>query len=128
MTPEVFAKLVGQIVAGCQVPMSMGVLGAAREPLVELRRELALGGWHTEVDAEEAILKWLQAEPEAEKLPTREEQIRALSTEAINKMLSYTEPWIVGPLADRISVEGIGHITFEELRAELARREGSEGK
>jgi hypothetical protein len=60
MTEEIFARLVGQLLAGCQVPMSMGMLGAAREPLTELRDHLGLGfGWHTAEDAEKAVARWL---------------------------------------------------------------------
>lgn len=38
-----------------QVPMSIGVLGAARDPLVEIRRILKINGWHTAEEAEKAI-------------------------------------------------------------------------
>lgn len=56
--PDRFAGLVAEVLAGCQVPMSLGALGAAKAPLVELRRELGLTGWHTTEDAREAILRW----------------------------------------------------------------------
>lgn len=60
MTEQVFARLVGQMMAGCQVPMSMGMLGAARVPLVELCEQLGLGhGWNTAEDAEKAVARWL---------------------------------------------------------------------
>lgn len=60
MTEELFARLVGRMMTGCQVPMSMGMLGAAREPLVELREQLGLGyGWNTAEDAEKAVAQWL---------------------------------------------------------------------
>lgn len=38
-------ELVAEIYAGAQVPMSMGVLGTARKPLVELGQALNLFGW-----------------------------------------------------------------------------------
>jgi hypothetical protein len=58
---EEFAKLVGELLTGCQVPMSMGVLGAAREPLIELRRNLGIGfGWNSAEEAEQAVLRWLE--------------------------------------------------------------------
>lgn len=63
MTDEMFAKLVGRVMAGCQVPMSMGLLGAARDPLTRLRSHIGLGfGWFTPEQAEQAILAWLHSE------------------------------------------------------------------
>lgn len=60
MTEEEFARLVGQLMAGCQVPMALGILGAAREPLIELRENLAFGfGWHTPKYAEDAVARYL---------------------------------------------------------------------
>jgi len=38
-----------------QVPMSLGALGAARDPLIEIRRILKIHGWHTAEEAEKAI-------------------------------------------------------------------------
>lgn len=61
MSREEFARLLAQLLTGCQVPMSMGALGAARVPLIELRRQLGIGfGWHNGVDAERAVLRWLE--------------------------------------------------------------------
>ena len=56
MTKEHFAGLMGEVMAGSQVPMSLGALGTARRPLIELREALGLGfGYHTTEDAREAI-------------------------------------------------------------------------
>jgi hypothetical protein len=61
MTKEEFARLVGRLMAGCQVPMSMGILGAAREPLNELRSNLGVGfGWASDDEAKAAVLRWLE--------------------------------------------------------------------
>lgn len=63
MTDETFAKLIGRVMAGLQVPLSMGMLGAARDPLHRLRGHLGLGfGWFTVEEAEQAVLRWLQRE------------------------------------------------------------------
>ena len=63
MTRERFAGLMAEVMTGCQAPMSLGALGAARRPLTELREALGLGmDWHTTEDAREAILEWLTEE------------------------------------------------------------------
>jgi hypothetical protein len=64
MDADEFAELVGDLLAGCQVPMSMGALGAAREPLVKLRAELGIGfGWHDADEARLAVKKFLGGLP-----------------------------------------------------------------
>lgn len=66
MTSKRFAELIAELISGAQVPMSIGVLGAAKQPLIELRKELTLTGWHTTEEARQAVLNWLN-NPHAER-------------------------------------------------------------
>lgn len=50
-----FKKQFGLLLSGLQVPLSLGALGAARDPLCEIRRLLHLHGYHTAAEAESAI-------------------------------------------------------------------------
>lgn len=54
----------------------------------------------------------------------KEAAIRQLSTVTIRRILDTTKmDKVTGPLAGKVSIEGIGHVELKDLRAELARRE-----
>ena len=48
-------NLFAELLNGLQVPLSIGVLGAAREPLTKIRDELRLFGWPTEIEHKKAL-------------------------------------------------------------------------
>lgn len=50
-------ELLAGILSGLLVPLSLGSLGAAREPLIGLMDRLSLSGWFSREEAEQAIRK-----------------------------------------------------------------------
>lgn len=60
MTKDEFIATVAKVLAGLQVPASMGMLGTAREPWAKLH-ELAGMGWHDAEEYEQAIREVLAA-------------------------------------------------------------------
>lgn len=54
-----FLRLVAELLAGVQVPGSMGALGEGMKPWMKLRNQLALFGWNDADEIEQAIHRLL---------------------------------------------------------------------
>jgi hypothetical protein len=83
MSPGLLAELLGKLLSGLEVPLSLGLLGAARKPLVELRQRLNLGfGWHDEAEATDAVARWLneQLHTTDHKMPASKAERHAVAT------------------------------------------------
>lgn len=53
-------RLIAEILAGSQVPLSMNVLGAAAAPMIELRDQLNLFGYPSVEDIEGRLQGYLE--------------------------------------------------------------------
>lgn len=52
-------RLTSELISGCQVPLSLGMLGAAAQPYRELADKLHLFGWNDAESIEEALRQYL---------------------------------------------------------------------
>lgn len=59
-------RLIAEILSGIQVPLSLGVLGVAVEPLGKLRDRLCLRGWPDADEHEEKLQEYIKEKLKSE--------------------------------------------------------------